>query len=167
MKPVPTRSAAHGEVKSTAVNIKPNGPVRQYATSENRVTFVPLSIKRRHRRTLLIAPPVDTETGGRPAEAIGAPFFDLPLIRTLGKAFYWQKLLDSGEVATITVLAHQLNLEPGWVAEVLRMTRLAPDIVQAVLNGTQPRHLNLHALRGRQATVPVDWEEQRSRFKSR
>lgn len=77
------------------------------------------------------------------------------------KAFYWQKLLDSGEVANATELARQLKLEPGWVAEVLRLTRLAPDIVQAILDGRQPRHLNLHAIRGRQADVPVDWEEQR------
>ena len=54
--------------------------------------------------------------------------------------------------------------EPGWVAEVLRLTRLAPDIVQAILDGRQPRHLNLHAVRGRQAEVPVDWAEQRQLF---
>jgi len=50
------------------------------------------------------------------------------------------------------------------VAEVLRLTRLAPDIVQAILDGRQPRHLNLHAVRGRQAEVPVDWDEQRRLF---
>ena len=148
---------------STTVLIEPAGSVRHYATSENRVTFVPLLIKRRHRRTLLIAPP-GSEGGGPPAQPQGTASFDLPLIRTLGKAFYWQRLLDSGEVPTITALAHQLNLEPGWVAEVLRMTRLAPDIVQAVLSGTQPRHLNLHALRGRQAMVSQDWTEQRRLF---
>ncbi len=52
----------------------------------------------------------------------------------------------------------------GWVAEVLRLTRLAPDIVQAILEGRQPRHLNLHAVRGRQAGVPVDRQEQRVIF---
>ena len=39
------------------------------------------------------------------------------------------------------------------------MTRLAPDIVRAILDGRQPRHLNLQALRGRQEEVPLDWEE--------
>ncbi len=90
--------------------------------------------------------------------------FDLPLIRTLGKAFYWQRLLDSGEVANATELARRFKLEPGWVAEVLRMTLLAPDIVQAIIDGRQPRQLNLHAVRGRQAEVPVGWEEQRGLF---
>ncbi len=164
MKPQANSSPHHGAIKSPAVKSRQSSPVRQYSTAENRVTFVPLSIKRRHRRTLLIAPPGDVDSGVLCAGPQGTPSFELPLIRTLGKAFYWQKLLDSGEVATITALAHQLNLEPGWVAEVLRMTRLAPDIVHAILSGTQPRHLNLHALRGRQAIVPLCWKEQRQRF---
>jgi hypothetical protein len=161
---VKAKSTKTTGIQHTAVAIRRNGPVRDLSTTEHRVTFVPLSIKRRHRRTLLIAPPSNVDSGVLCAGPQGAPSFDLPLIRTLGKAFYWQKLLDSGEVATITALAHQLNLEPGWVAEVLRMTRLAPDIVQAILSGTQPRHLNLHALRGRQALVPPEWEEQRQVF---
>ena len=45
----------------------------------------------------------------------------------------------------------------GWVCEVLRITRLAPDIIRAILDGRQPRHLNLHAMRGRQEEVSLDW----------
>ena len=56
------------------------------------------------------------------------------MIRTIGKAFYWQKLLDSGEVANATDLARQLKLEPGWVAEVLRLTRDAE--IRAHAGGT-------------------------------
>ena len=44
------------------------------------------------------------------------------------------------------------------------MTRLAPDIIKANLDGRQPRHLNLHAMRGRQGEVPLDWGEQRGMF---
>jgi hypothetical protein len=136
------------------IEISVSGPSREYQSQGSPVTFVPLTIKRRHTRKLLIAPPGQEDAKVRSS-------FDLPMIRTIGKAFYWQKLLDSGEVANATDLARQLKLEPGWVAEVLRLTRLAPDIVQAILDGRQPRHLNLHAVRGRQAEVPVDWDEQR------
>ncbi|MFN4343379.1 MAG: hypothetical protein ACK4FE_15300 [Azonexus sp.] len=136
------------------IEVSVAGPSREYQSSGHAVTFVPLTIKRRHTRKLLIAPPGQEDAKVRSS-------FDLPMIRTIGKAFYWQKLLDSGEVANATELARQLKLEPGWVAEVLRLTRLAPDIVQAILDGRQPRHLNLHAVRGRQAEVPVDWDEQR------
>ena len=139
------------------IEISVSGPAREYQSHGSAVTFVPLTIKRRHTRKLLIAPPGQEDAKVRSS-------FDLPMIRTIGKAFYWQKLLDSGEVANATELARQLKLEPGWVAEVLRLTRLAPDIVQAILDGRQPRHLNLHAVRGRQAEVPVDWDEQRRLF---
>jgi hypothetical protein len=47
------------------------------------------------------------------------------------------------------------------VSEVLRMTLLAPEIVQAILEGQQPRQLNLHVVRGRQDSLPVAWDEQR------
>ena len=82
----------------------------------------------------------------------------------MGKAFYWQGMIDTGEVANASELARNLKLEVGWVCEVLRMTRLAPEIIRAILEGRQPRHLNLHAMRCRQGEVPLDWEEQRGVF---
>ncbi|MFZ5557218.1 MAG: hypothetical protein ACOZDY_10945, partial [Pseudomonadota bacterium] len=86
---------------------------------------------------------------------------DAPMIKTLGKAFYWKRLLEEGRYPTTTDLARALKLEPGWVAEVLRLTLLAPDIVEAILDGRQPRHLNLQTLRGRHDLLPRDWAEQR------
>ncbi|MCS6765965.1 MAG: site-specific recombinase resolvase [Candidatus Protistobacter heckmanni] len=82
-------------------------------------------------------------------------------IKALGKAFYWKRLIDEGVYPTTADLARALKLEPGWAAEALRMTMLAPDIVEAIFEGRQPRHLNLHALRGRQDLLPRDWAEQR------
>ena len=87
--------------------------------------------------------------------------FDVPMIKTLGKAFYWERLIDDGTYSTTTDLAHAMKVEPGWAAEVLRMTMLAPDIVEAIFEGRQPRHLNLHTLRGRQEQLPRDWAAQR------
>jgi hypothetical protein len=139
------------------VVVTPSGKPRDFELGGRSVTFVPLAIKRRHSSKLIL-PPAD-EKFVRTTST-----FDLPLIRTIGKAFYWQKLIDTGEVANATELARSFRLEPGWVSEVLRMTRLAPDIIRAVLDGRQPRHLNLHALRGRQAEVPLDWDEQRKLF---
>ncbi|MCG9022868.1 hypothetical protein LH417_07925 [Laribacter hongkongensis] len=133
------------------------GEARQFEAGGQSVTLVPMSIKRRSYSKVLAPPP-----GNQSASVKSS--FDLPLIRTLGKVYYWQRLLDTGAVANATELGRQLRLEPGWVAEVLRLTRLAPDIVQAILKGRQPRHLNLHAARGRQAEVPVDWQEQRELF---
>jgi hypothetical protein len=139
------------------VVVTPSGKPRDFELGGRSVTFVPLAIKRRHSSKLIV-PPASTTF-------VRATYtFDLPLFRTIGKAFYWQKMIDTGEVTNATELARRFKLEPRWVSEVLRMTRLAPDIIRAVLDGRQPRHLNLHALRGRQAEVPLDWQEQRLMF---
>ena len=149
----PTRETPAGR----RVVVTASGTPRQFEVGGRSVTFVPMLIKRRHRSKLVV-PPVGTDF----VKATSS--FDLPLIRTLGKAFYWQRLIDTGEVANASDLARSLKLEVGWVCEVLRMTRLAPDIIRAILDGRQPRHLNLHAIRGRHFEVPLEWDKQRSVF---
>lgn len=139
------------------VEITPSGTPRQYEMGGRATTFVPLAIKRRSSSKLLIPPPGT-------ANARVKPSFDLPIIRMLGKAFYWQRLLDTGEFESARDLARRFKLEAGWVAEVLRMTRLAPDIVQAIVDGRQPRHLTLWAVRGREFDIPLDWRAQRVLF---
>ena len=137
-----------------AIRVEVGNDARSYVSDGQRVTLVPLTIKRRQNRKLLI-PPTPEST----ASAAGG--LDASMIKTLGKAFYWKRLLEEGRYPTTTELARSLKLEPGWVAEVLRLTLLAPDIVEAILDGRQPRHLNLHTLRGRQDLLPRDWGEQR------
>jgi hypothetical protein len=75
-------------------------------------------------------------------------------------------LIDTGEVANASELARRFKLEQGWVSdgEVLRMTLLAPDIIRAILEGRQPRQMNLHAVHDRQAEVPLEWDAQRKLF---
>lgn len=139
--------------RKRAIRVEVGTDARSYVSDGQRVTLVPLTIKRRQNRKLLIPPALNavTATGG----------FDVPMIKTLGKAFYWKRLIDEGVYPTTADLACALKLEPGWAAEVLRMTMLAPDIVEAIFEGRQPRHLNLHTLRGRQDLLPRDWAEQR------
>ena len=145
--------SAETNPRKRTVRIEVGADARSYVSDGQRVTLVPLTIKRRQNRKLLIPPAPDaaTVTGG----------FDVPMIKTLGKAFYWKRLIDDGTYPTTSDLARALKLEPGWAAEVLRMTMLAPDIVEAIFEGRQPRQLNLHTLRGREDLLPRDWGEQR------
>ena len=136
------------------VRIDIGGDARNYTTGQQRVTVVPLTIRRKQNRKVMIPPDGDDSI-------LGTGGHDLPMIRMLGKAFYWQRLLDEGRYPTANDLARSLKLEPGWVAEVLRLTTLAPDIIESVLEGRQPRDLNLHTLRGRRDQLPRDWGEQR------
>lgn len=149
-----TNDAYQGNPRLRQVRVDVGGRTQQFLTGSQRITMVPLKIRRKQNRKLLTTPPgasSSVTTGG----------LDIPMIKTLGKAFYWQRLLDEGKYATSTDLARALKLETGWVAEVIRMANLAPDIVEAILEGTQPRHLNLHTIRGRQESLPRDWEGQK------
>lgn len=137
------------------VRIKPAGTARHYTQDQHRVTAVPLTIRRRQNRKVLIPP---SESGS----ALAAGGLDAPMIKTLGKAFYWLKQINRGKYSTIADLARSQGLERGWVAEMLRMTLLAPDIIEMIIAGEQPRYLNLHALRGRaDCEWPRDWQAQR------
>ncbi len=149
-----TNEAYQGNPRLRNVRIEVGGAARQIMDGTQRVTIVPLTIRRKQNRKLLTPP------SGSSANVMSGGM-DIPMIKTLGKAFYWQRLLDEGKYATTTDLARAFKLEPGWVAEVLRMTNLAPEIIEAILEGIQPRHLNLQTIRGRHESIPRNWDEQK------
>lgn len=140
-------------LRRRAVRVETAGEVREYVSGPQRVTVVPLTIRRRHNRKQLTPPPGEHS-------AVGPGNLDAPMIKTLGKAFYWLRLLQEGQYESGNELARAFKLEAGWVAEVVRLTLLAPDIVEAILEGRQPRHLNLQTLRGRIAALPREWVQQ-------
>lgn len=59
-------------------------------------------------------------------------------MRALAHGFRWQTLLESGSFLTIQEIAAAENINPSYVSRVLRMTLLAPEIVEAILVGKQP-----------------------------
>lgn len=142
------------QARRFAVTIEAKEDSRSYISNGQRVTVVPLTIKRRQNRKVLTPPP-----SSAPDSTVGG--FDESMIRTLGKGFHWQRQLDEGRYPHVSDLARKQKLERGWVSEILRMTLLAPDIITAIVEGRQPRHVNLHALRGRIDIIPRDWNEQR------
>lgn len=148
-----TEVTYEGNPRLRRVRVDIDGSAQQFMTGSQRITVVPLKIRRKHNRKLLTPP------SGTSADNYGG--LDLPMIKTLGKAFYWQRLIDEGKYASTIDLARALKLEAGWVAEVIRMTNLAPDIIEAILDGSQPRHLNLHTIRGRHEPLPRDWDVQK------
>ena len=83
---------------------------------------------------------------------------DNTLVKALARAFRWKRLLDSGEFNTIADLAEHEGIAPSYMTRVLRLTLLAPDIVEAILDGRQGPEVTLgRLLKG----FPVEWEEQR------
>jgi hypothetical protein len=84
---------------------------------------------------------------------------DSTLIKAVGRAFRWKHMLEAGEFATIAELANREGIAVSYLTRVMRLTQLAPDIVEAILDGRQPPSLSLEVLRDQ---LPVDWLEQRA-----
>lgn len=100
--------------------------------------------------------------GGRkevrlPEGAVQPRRTDSTLVKALARAFRWKRLLESGGFATITELAERESITPSYITRVLRLTLLAPDIVEAILDGRQGPEVTLgRLLEG----FPVAWEAQ-------
>ena len=83
------------------------------------------------------------------------------MVKALARAFRWRKMLDTGVHATVEDLARAKALAPSYVSRVLRLTLLAPEIVEAILDGTQPVALTPERLK-RACELPLLWDEQRA-----
>ena len=100
--------------------------------------------------------------GGRkemqlPAGVSQTPKTDSTLVKALARAFRWKRMLESGEFATIGELAEREGIAFTYMARVLRLTLLAPDIVAAILEGKQSSDVTL---KGLMEPFPLEWRSQ-------
>ncbi len=110
--------------------------------------IVPLRFERRGGRKVVISPV---------AYAPPPPRHDNALIKALARAFRWRRMIESGDYSSITELAEAEKINQSYACRLMRLTLLAPAIVEAVLDGRQPKGLQLdHILR----PLPVDWQKQ-------
>jgi len=86
---------------------------------------------------------------------------DSTLVKALARAFRWKRMLESGEFATIAELAEREGIVPSYMTRVLRLTLLAPDIVEAILNGKQGPEMTLAQVL---EPFPPAWQQQASHF---
>lgn len=86
---------------------------------------------------------------------------DNTLVKALARAFRWKRLLESGEYATIAELAEREGIASSYLTRVLRLTLLAPDIVEALLDG---RHGQAVTLARVLEPFPLEWKHQDMHF---
>ena len=87
------------------------------------------------------------------------PRVDNARVKALARAFRWRKMLDDGTHTTLEDLARAKGVAPSYVSRVLRLTLLAPEIVEAILDGRQPAELQFaDLLEG----FPLEWKGQRA-----
>ncbi len=80
---------------------------------------------------------------------------DNTLVKALARAFRWKRMLKSGEFATIAELAEREGIASSYMTRVLRLTLLAPDIVEAILDGRQGPEVTLARVL---EPFPVEWD---------
>ena len=108
-----------------------------------------MTFKRRGGRKLVFTPD-GAKWGPRPR-------IDNAMVKALARAFRWRKMLDEGVHARLDDLARAKGVNATYVSRVLRLTLLAPDIVEAILDGRQRAGLQLDdLLKG----FPLAWQGQ-------
>ena len=121
------------------------------ATPPMLTVYVPLTVRRRGGRKVVIAP------DGTEAPVVGAARIDSTLVKALARAFRWRRMLESGVVSTVGEIATREKINKSYVSRVLRLTLLAPEIVEAILDGRQAPEVTLRVLMG---PFPVEWARQ-------
>jgi hypothetical protein len=114
---------------------------------------VPLAIRRRPGRKIVVTPVPPIGGAAEPTRA------DLALVKALARAFRYQRMLDEGRYASISEMAAAERIERGYLGTLLRLTLLAPDVVEAVLDGRQSERLGLPEL---MKPLLSDWRLQQS-----
>ena len=82
---------------------------------------------------------------------------DSTLVKAIVRAHRWRDMLESGDYATVRDLAKAQAINESYLGRVLRLTLLAPKIVEAILEGRQPANLELNDLLQQ---FPVEWDRQ-------
>lgn len=87
---------------------------------------------------------------------------DNTLVKALARAFRWKRMLESGEFATNAELAGHEAIAPSYMTRVLRLTLLAPETVEVILDGKQGPEVRLARVL---KPFPLVWEKQRVQFR--
>lgn len=116
---------------------------------------IPMAFKKRGGRKVIVLP--DGSHGHpQPAATI-----DNTMIKSIARAFRWQRLLENGTYTCLEDIAQSEKISASFVSRYHRLVLLAPDIVEAILEGRQPAQLTMKDLL---VPFPQGWVEQRSKF---
>ena len=127
---------------------------KAHISKDGRTAVVSISVSflQRGGRKQILSPP-----GTAPWSP--APRVDGALVKAVVRAHRWRHMLESGEYSSSAELAKAEKVNDSYLSRILRLTLLAPDIIEAILSGRQPRTLQLDDLL---RPLPAEWERQRS-----
>jgi hypothetical protein len=115
--------------------------------------LIDMRVKRCGREVRLIVP-VDSELG-MPVKTVPA------LIKVITRVHQWPTKIVNGEFKGRHSIAQQTGIEERYAGRILNCAFLAPDIIEAILEGRQPADLTVQKLL---RALPVEWAGQRKRL---
>ena len=121
------------------------------------VVHVPIQFRKRNGRRLIVT------QGAQPTKVQPQRHSNDTLVEAVAKAYRWQEQIESGQYASLEDLAKSLKLDRSYVGRVMQLTLLAPDIVEAIVQGKEPAGISFRQLRN---GVPLCWQEQRERWRA-
>ena len=116
---------------------------------------IPMKFQKRGGRKLIFTP------DGEPVTGPLRPNHDETLVNALAQAYRWKWMMESGQYDSITQLADAEAVDRGNLSRMLMLTLLAPDIVDAILDGRQPEAVTISTLK---KAFPLEWDRQRAHF---
>ena len=118
---------------------------------------VPLTVRKRGGRKQVVMP--EGDCWGQPR-----PRVDNTMVKAIARAHRWKRLMESGRFASVTELPEAEKINQSYLCRILRLTLLAPDIVEMILDGRQPVGLQMDALL---RPFPSEWMAQRQHILDR
>ncbi len=112
---------------------------------------IPVSFRQRAGRKQILTP-----SGSAPWST--APRIDTALLKAIVRAYRWREMLESGKYSCAADLAKAEKVNASYLGRILRLTLVAPDIIEAILTGRQPSTLQLNDLL---KPLPAIWAKQR------
>jgi hypothetical protein len=106
-----------------------------------------------------IAPSSKSQPDGSAIVSSSKPQPDATLVKA--RAWSWQKQLENGCYGTMRELAQAEGINHAYVVRLLKLTLLAPDLVEAIVDGQQQQRTTMQEML---REVPVVWEEQRRKL---
>ena len=119
------------------------------------VVRVPMRLARHGSRKRVVVPQ------GEAAWVPATPTIDSTLVKAIARAFRWRRIIESGAHLTVFDIATAEKINPSYVSRVLRLSLLAPEIVEAILNGQHSPAFSLNRLL---KPFPVVWSDQQDAF---
>lgn len=128
-------------------------------------TFLPWTLVRRGVKKQVITPldaPQEFLDEARREQQVRELAQDTPLMRALGLAHHWQRLLDEGRFSSMTEIAAAEGIDLGRTSRIARLAQLAPAIVEACATGISSG-VTLESVSRR--AIPQRWDEQHERLR--